>query len=361
MLTKIVMNSFTRQASHFLRPVRPFKANSVRCVSYDRWGVHFPLSWTAINPFDSAGSLTSDATRSWLSYVSAAADVPLLGLTLGQLLQRAADSYGDQTSAVFLHQNIRKSFHQLLHDVRYHLTDLYQKKKEKKKKSWLNLLHASQIGGSSGCVVPVVGLETGGSVRHLGPQFLRMVRDPMGRSSRWTHSRKWTNLSTSKPSGRVAENKWKNVLHFRWISILHTKPTNCATPWIWSKSKLSSWRTRSAIKTWLKSWPNWFLRPIPTVETSSSALHCRTWNASSSCRTTPLFPSNNLRLQTIFFSYQVDISTAAPWDGPIYCKEPLLLWSAKCTTCSVVSSLTNPSTSNSHRLITYFIHSKGRI
>lgn len=63
------------------------------------------------------------------SYVSSPGDVPLLGLTLGQLLQRAADSYGDQTSAVFLHQNIRKSFHQLLQDVsfpsfnKYYLTD----------------------------------------------------------------------------------------------------------------------------------------------------------------------------------------------------------------------------------------------
>ena len=51
------------------------------------------------------------------SYVSSPGDVPLMGLTLGQLLQRAADVYGDQTSAVFLHQNIRKSFHELLQDV----------------------------------------------------------------------------------------------------------------------------------------------------------------------------------------------------------------------------------------------------
>ncbi|KZS12301.1 Long-chain fatty acid transport protein 6 [Daphnia magna] len=48
------------------------------------------------------------------SYLSGPRHIPLLRLTLGQLLQQAADRFGDRTAAVFVHQNIRKTFHQVL-------------------------------------------------------------------------------------------------------------------------------------------------------------------------------------------------------------------------------------------------------
>ena len=52
-----------------------------------------------------------------MSYVYGPGDVPLRGLTLGQLLQDAADRYGDRTGVVSVHQNIRKNFYQILRDV----------------------------------------------------------------------------------------------------------------------------------------------------------------------------------------------------------------------------------------------------
>jgi hypothetical protein len=52
-----------------------------------------------------------------MSYVCGPGDVPLKGLTLGQLLQDAADRYGDRTGVVSVHQNIRKNFYQILRDV----------------------------------------------------------------------------------------------------------------------------------------------------------------------------------------------------------------------------------------------------
>jgi hypothetical protein len=51
------------------------------------------------------------------SYLSGPRDIPLIKLTLGQLLQQAADRFGDRTAAVFIHQDIRKTFHQVLVDV----------------------------------------------------------------------------------------------------------------------------------------------------------------------------------------------------------------------------------------------------
>lgn len=51
------------------------------------------------------------------SYARGPCDPPLLRLTVGQLLQQAADRFGDRTSAVFSHQDIRKTFHQILCDV----------------------------------------------------------------------------------------------------------------------------------------------------------------------------------------------------------------------------------------------------
>ncbi|XP_046641888.1 medium-chain acyl-CoA ligase ACSF2, mitochondrial-like [Daphnia pulicaria] len=51
------------------------------------------------------------------SYLSGPRDIPLIKLTLGQLLQQAADRFGDRTAAVFIHQDIRKTFHQVLVDA----------------------------------------------------------------------------------------------------------------------------------------------------------------------------------------------------------------------------------------------------
>jgi fatty-acyl-CoA synthase len=57
------------------------------------------------------------------SYLSGPRDIPLIRLTLGQLLQQAADKFGDRTAAVFIHQDIRKTFHQVLVDVRISKND----------------------------------------------------------------------------------------------------------------------------------------------------------------------------------------------------------------------------------------------
>ena len=57
------------------------------------------------------------------SYLSGPRDIPLIRLTLGQLLQQAADKFGDRTAAVFIDQDIRKTFHQVLVDVRISKND----------------------------------------------------------------------------------------------------------------------------------------------------------------------------------------------------------------------------------------------
>ena len=51
------------------------------------------------------------------SYVCGKSQIPLLGLTIGQLLQKGADQFGDREAVVFMHQNIRKNFHQVLSEV----------------------------------------------------------------------------------------------------------------------------------------------------------------------------------------------------------------------------------------------------
>lgn len=52
------------------------------------------------------------------SYVSGPVDAPLLDLTLGQLLEQAADAFGDdKTYVVFVQQSIRRSFRQVLQEV----------------------------------------------------------------------------------------------------------------------------------------------------------------------------------------------------------------------------------------------------
>ena len=51
------------------------------------------------------------------SYVCGPGSTPLLGLTIGQLLENTANKYGDREAVVVIHQNIRKTYQQLLIDV----------------------------------------------------------------------------------------------------------------------------------------------------------------------------------------------------------------------------------------------------
>ena len=51
------------------------------------------------------------------SYVCGPGNVHLLGLTVGQLLQRAADKFGDNEAVVVVHQKLRKTYQELLKDV----------------------------------------------------------------------------------------------------------------------------------------------------------------------------------------------------------------------------------------------------
>ena len=51
------------------------------------------------------------------SYVAVAGDKPLLGLTIGQVIDRAGDIYGDREAVVSLHQGVRKTFTDLQKDV----------------------------------------------------------------------------------------------------------------------------------------------------------------------------------------------------------------------------------------------------
>lgn len=60
-------------------------------------------------------SLWADRYRT--SYVCGPSEHRLIGLTVGQLLQQSADQYGDRTALVDVRQDVRKTYHQLLHDV----------------------------------------------------------------------------------------------------------------------------------------------------------------------------------------------------------------------------------------------------
>ena len=51
------------------------------------------------------------------SYVCGPATTPLLGFTIGQLLENAANKHGDNEAVVVVHQNIRKTYQQVLQDV----------------------------------------------------------------------------------------------------------------------------------------------------------------------------------------------------------------------------------------------------
>lgn len=52
-----------------------------------------------------------------LSYVSGASTEPLLGETIGDALNHAADEFGDRDALISCHQNIRYTYRELLHEV----------------------------------------------------------------------------------------------------------------------------------------------------------------------------------------------------------------------------------------------------
>ena len=53
-----------------------------------------------------------------MSYVCGPSDKPLVGWTMGQVVQRAAEKFGDATAVVDVHQNITKTYSQMLSEVR---------------------------------------------------------------------------------------------------------------------------------------------------------------------------------------------------------------------------------------------------
>ena len=54
-----------------------------------------------------------------MSYITGSRDEPLLDLTIGQLLAKAADNHEDDIFVVFSRENIRKSYRQVLQEVLY--------------------------------------------------------------------------------------------------------------------------------------------------------------------------------------------------------------------------------------------------
>src|SRR5262245_26998079 len=56
------------------------------------------------------------AVNAW-SYASGTSDVPLLGLTIGDIFDRTASRYADNEALVSRHQNLRYTYRQLRHEV----------------------------------------------------------------------------------------------------------------------------------------------------------------------------------------------------------------------------------------------------
>ena len=52
--------------------------------------------------------------KSKWSYVSGPWYPPLLGLTIGQCVDRAAETYGDREAVVVTHQDVRRTYTQVL-------------------------------------------------------------------------------------------------------------------------------------------------------------------------------------------------------------------------------------------------------
>ena len=52
-----------------------------------------------------------------MSYDHGASDTPLLGSTIGQLMEERAEKHPDREAFIFPQQNIRKTFAELLEEV----------------------------------------------------------------------------------------------------------------------------------------------------------------------------------------------------------------------------------------------------
>ena len=56
------------------------------------------------------------AVKKW-SYLSGAADHPLIGITIGQLMEQAAEFHPDKEAFVFCEQGLKLNFEQLIQQV----------------------------------------------------------------------------------------------------------------------------------------------------------------------------------------------------------------------------------------------------
>ncbi|XP_046636691.1 medium-chain acyl-CoA ligase ACSF2, mitochondrial-like [Daphnia pulicaria] len=75
---------------------------------------------TSLRPLSSSVPVfqrTKENRKYETSYVCGPGSTPLLGLTIGQLLENTANKYGDREAVVVIHQNIRKTYQQLLNDA----------------------------------------------------------------------------------------------------------------------------------------------------------------------------------------------------------------------------------------------------
>ena len=103
------------------------KSHSAKCIALSTFGGLRYLS-TACPNLDghrhlSTGAPTSGPWRSRVpeplteSYLSVGSQEPLLDLTVGQVIDRAAQLYGDREAVVSVHQQLSKTFTQLHEDV----------------------------------------------------------------------------------------------------------------------------------------------------------------------------------------------------------------------------------------------------
>lgn len=60
----------------------------------------------------------SNGTSKKPSYVSVPGETPLLGMTIGQMIDEAARKYGDNEALVVPFQNIKRTYKQLKEEVR---------------------------------------------------------------------------------------------------------------------------------------------------------------------------------------------------------------------------------------------------
>ena len=81
------------------------------------WKVHIVYNLDSILCFLKIHSFYRPKKRFENSYVSGPGTTPLLGVTIGQLLEKTAGRYGDDDAVVVVHQKIRKTYQQLLREV----------------------------------------------------------------------------------------------------------------------------------------------------------------------------------------------------------------------------------------------------